>query len=125
MVICWIPNRNVSQSCKQAIPKASFHWQALGIPCYLDDLSPRSHEFPEGHRYGQRPWDFGKIFWALRLAELGYTSLYLDNDVACMADPLAPDITGSPYDLQVGAARGCRQWQRVLSSLPLMPGPRF
>ena len=71
------------------------------MPCYLDDLSPRGGEFPEGHRYGKRPWDFGKIYWSLRLAELGYTSLYLDNDVACMTDPLAADIVTSPFDVQV------------------------
>lgn len=75
--------------------------QALGMPCYLDDLSPRGGEFPEGHRYGKRPWDFGKIYWSLKLAELGYTSLYLDNDVACMTDPLAANIVTSPFDIQV------------------------
>lgn len=71
------------------------------MPCYLDDMSPRGGDFPAGHRYGQRPWDFGKIYWALTLAELGYTSLYLDNDVACMDDPLPADILSAPYDLQV------------------------
>mmetsp|Transcript_1768 Transcript_1768/g.5121 ORF Transcript_1768/g.5121 Transcript_1768/m.5121 type:complete len:434 (+) Transcript_1768:363-1664(+) len=73
---------------------------AMGMPCYLDDMSPRGGDFPAGHRYGQRPWDFGKIYWALTLAELGYTSLYLDNDVACMDDPLPADILSAPYDLQ-------------------------
>lgn len=72
----------------------------LNVPCYLDELSPRSWEFPEGHRYGERPWDFGKIWWSLRLAQLGYASLYLDNDVAAVKDPLAADIVQSPYDLQ-------------------------
>ena len=75
--------------------------QAMNIPCYLDDVSPKSHDFPKGHRYGQRPYDFGKIWWSLRLAQLGYTSLYLDNDVAAVKDPLAADIVQSPYDLEV------------------------
>lgn len=64
-------------------------------------MSPRSWEFPDGHRYGERPWDFGKIWWSLHLAQLGYSSLYLDNDVAAIKDPLAADIVQSPYDLQV------------------------
>jgi hypothetical protein len=75
--------------------------QELNVPCYLDEMSPRSWEFPAGHRYGERPWDFGKIWWSLHLAQLGYTSLYLDNDVAAIKDPLAADIVQSPYDLQV------------------------
>ena len=78
------------------------HVQAMNMPCYLDEVSPRSSDFPEGHRYGKRPWDFGKIWWSLRLAQLGYTSLYLDNDVAAMRDPLAAHVLESPYDLQVG-----------------------
>ncbi len=75
--------------------------QAENIPCYLDEVSPKSYDFPEGHRYGERPWDFGKIWWSLRLAQLGYTSLYLDNDVAAVKDPLAANIMQSPYDLEV------------------------
>lgn len=85
-----------------------YHVQELNVPCYLDELSPRSWEFPEGHRYGERPWDFGKIWWSLRLAQLGYASLYLDNDVAAVKDPLAIDIVQSPYDLQV---RWRLRWQ--------------
>lgn len=75
--------------------------------CYLDEMSPRSWEFPEGHRYGERPYDFGKIWWSLHLAQLGYTSLYLDNDVATIKDPLAADIVQSPYDLQVTISGTC------------------
>ena len=75
--------------------------------CYLDEMSPRSWEFPEGHRYGERPYDFGKIWWSLHLAQLGYSSLYLDNDVAAIKDPLAADIVQSPYDLQVTIPDTC------------------
>ena len=47
-----------------------------------------------------RHYDFGKIWWALKFAELGYTSLYLDNDVVVLADPLAAQWTAAPYDVQ-------------------------
>ena len=77
------------------------------MPCYLDEMSPRSWDFPEGHRYGERPYDFGKIWWSLHLAQLGYASLYLDNDVAAIKDPLAADIVQSPYDLQVTSSGTC------------------
>ena len=34
------------------------------------------------------------------MAQLGYTALYLDNDVAVVADPIMPAYVGSPYDIQ-------------------------
>jgi hypothetical protein len=97
--------------------------------CYLDEMSPRSWEFPEGHRYGERPYDFGKIWWSLHLAQLGYTSLYLDNDVATIKDPLAADIVQSPYDLQVTSSGTCVymctvsfwcHWYSIEQSVPVI-----
>ncbi len=40
------------------------------------------------------------------MAQLGYTALYLDNDVAVLKDPIAPAYVGSPYDIQVSAGDG-------------------
>ena len=45
--------------------------QGLGVPCFLDKLSPDELAWPEGARYRRRPFDFGKIWWSLRMAELG------------------------------------------------------
>ena len=77
--------------------------QALGIPCYLDNASPQAWQLPENARYRERPYDYGKIWWSLRMAQLGYTALYLDNDVAVLKDPITPAYVGSPYDIQVSA----------------------
>ena len=41
------------------------------MPCFLDKLSPDELAWPEGARYRRRPFDFGKIWWSLRMAELG------------------------------------------------------
>ena len=73
----------------------------LGIPCYLDNVSPHAWELPEGARYRERPYDYGKVWWSLRMAQLGYTALYLDNDVTVLADPITSAYVGSPYDVQV------------------------
>jgi hypothetical protein len=35
------------------------------------------------------------------MTRLGYTALYLDNDVAVVADPITAAYVGSPYDIQV------------------------
>ncbi len=40
------------------------------------------------------------------MAQLGYTALYLDNDVAVLEDPITPAYVGSPYDIQVSAGDG-------------------
>ena len=41
------------------------------MPCFLDKLSPDELAWPENARYRGRPFDFGKIWWSLRMAELG------------------------------------------------------
>ena len=66
-------------------------------------MSPHHWELPEGTRYRERPYDYGKVWWSLRMAQLGYTALYLDNDVAVLTDPITPAYVGSPYDIQARA----------------------
>ena len=49
------------------------------------------------------------------MAQLGYTALYLDNDVVVLTDPITPAYVGSPYDIQ---ARACDDiWQHDPSVL--------
>lgn len=76
----------------------------MGIPCYLDSASPQAWQLPEGARYRERPFDFGKIWWSLRFAQLGYTSLYMDNDVVLREDPIKPEMLHTPYDIQVSTS---------------------
>lgn len=78
--------------------------QEMGIPCYLDRASPQEWQLPEGARYRKRPFDYGKIWWSLRFAELGYSSMYMDNDVVLQEDPIRPEILQSAYDIQVSSA---------------------
>ena len=40
------------------------------------------------------------------MAQLGYTALYLDNDVAVLRDPITSAYVGSPYDIQVSSSYG-------------------
>ncbi len=46
------------------------------MPCFLDKLSPDELAWPEGARYRRRPFDFGKIWWSLRMAELGCVAAF-------------------------------------------------
>lgn len=78
--------------------------QALNIPCYVDDMSPRGKDWPDKARYSKEPWLFGKVYWSLQLARLNYTSLFLDVDVVTMADPLQPSVAQAPFDIQVGSS---------------------
>jgi len=73
----------------------------MGIPCYLDKLSPQAWQLPEGARYRERPFDFGKIWWAHRFAQLGYSSMYMDNDVVLQKDPISAEFLQTSYDIQV------------------------
>lgn len=77
-------------------------WRALlaeGLPCFLDRASPTEQDFPEGHRYADRTFDFSKNFWALSFLRQGYSLLYLDSDVIVLRDPLRA-LGDAPYDLQ-------------------------
>jgi hypothetical protein len=47
----------------------------------------------------RRTFDYAKNFWALRFAEHGYTSLYLDTDVVVLKHPFKFYIPS--YDIQV------------------------
>jgi hypothetical protein len=53
----------------------------MGIPCYLDRLSPTEEYWPSDARYRKRPFDFGKIWWSMHMAELGWDLLPNHDDI--------------------------------------------